>query len=56
MFALRVWVGFGASLRGVFIKAHCDMFGRTHDIMFGRTFFEDCVRKDTFQNMMFKTF
>ena len=40
------------------------MFGRTHGIMFGRTLFEYCVRmdtlhyvwKDTFQNMINKTF
>jgi hypothetical protein len=40
------------------------MFGRTHGSMFGRTLFEFCVRKntlhyirkDTFQNMINKTF
>ena len=79
-FALQVWVGFRASWRGgtlskkssfVSIPASCSeghfvsiVFGRTHCIMFGRTLFEYCVRKDTlpyvrkdtFQNMINKTF
>ena len=50
MFALWVWVGFEASWRGGPLIENCNssfMFGRTHGIMFGRTLFEYCVRKDT---------
>ena len=71
MFALRVWVGFRASWKGgrtaIFFQFQFNysfMFRRTHGIMFGRTLFEYCVRKDTlhyvrkdiFQNMIDKTF
>ena len=66
MFALWVLVGFEASWRGgepLFFNSSF-MFGRTHGIMFGRTLFQYCVRKDTlhyvrkdtFQNMMNKNF
>ena len=65
MLALRVWVGFRASWRGgtffkkssfVSISASCSeghlalcSEGHFWRILFGRTLFEDCVQKDTFQ-------
>ena len=41
MFALRVWVGFGASWRSetLFLNSSF-MFGRTHGSVFGRTLFK----------------
>jgi len=62
MFALRVWVGFGASWKdGTFLRKavffnSSFMFGRTHCIMFGKTLFEDCVRKDTLHYVRKDTF
>ena len=63
MFALRVWVGFGASWRGgillyLAIKLVHGKGSEGHflSIVFGRTLFEYGVRKDTFQNMINKNF
>ena len=55
--------GYGFVLEDPYVRTAI-FFGRTHDIMFGRTLFEYCVRKDTlhyvwkdtFKNMINKTF
>ena len=61
---MQVLIIFSQNCNFILRRTQSLMFGRTHCILFGETLFEYCVRKDTldyvrkdtFQNMMNKTF